>query len=139
MSILRPNRSKGNSHSGPYGVLSRLYFKALANLGQKPQDISTFVRMYVAKRANTKRTLSSDGSHKPPSEAAIQQEVQTVLRAIHGERMTLKTLLQAVQVVGATEVEISITLKFPTGMSVTAVEVVSTEQPIEDYDNEQTH
>lgn len=128
---IKHKRGSATTNSGPFGVLSRLFFQALANCGQKPQDIATYVRMYVAKRVNAKRSLSQLEGSKPPSEAAIQQEIQTVLRAIHGDKMTLKTLFQAVQVVGAREIDIELTLHFPTGVSVTAKETVSTEQLLE--------
>lgn len=130
---LNTRRNVGANATGPLGVLSRLFFQALANCGQKPQDINTFVRMYVAKKANAKRALNNkEGSNTAPSEAVVQQEVQTMLRAMHGERMTLKTLLQAVQVMGAHELEISITLRFPTGVSVSSTETVKTDQSLDE-------
>lgn len=133
--MVKHKRSSTQASSGPFGVLSRLFFQALANCGQRPQDISTYVRMYVAKRANAKRLLTKDTADKPPSEAAIQQEVQTVLRSIHGEKMTLKTLFQAVQVIGAKDIEITLTIHFPTGVSVSSTETVSTDH-IDDSEQE---
>ncbi len=132
MSSITPRRQSGANATGPLGVLSRLFFQALANCGQKPQDVNTFIRMYVAKKMHAKRAFNKEVGNEPPSEASIQQEVQTLLRSIHGERMTLKTLLQAVQVVGANELEISITLKFPTGVSVSSTEIVKTDQSLEE-------
>lgn len=129
---IKPRRQAGVNATGPLGVLSRLYFQALANCGQKPQDVNTFIRMFVAKKMYAKRALNKKDGETAPSEASIQQEVQTLLRAVHGERMTLKTLLQAVQIVGASEMEISITLKFPTGVSVTSTETVKTDQSLEE-------
>ena len=126
---------KATSSISPFGILSRLFYQALANCGQKPQDIITFVRQYVTRKGiKNKNMLSSDKS-KAPSEASVQQEIQTVQRAILNPQMTLKTLFQAAQVVNACKIEMTLTLHFDNGVSVSSSETVLIES-LSDLDKE---